>query len=107
MRKIKVSAAAKKDLNQIKSYVVRKFSLADWNNIVDEWQDNLNKLADNPSIGTNIIELEVTGYINYKKYHHKHVYAVYSFREDEISVHMFIPSMRDFRSHLMNRLLNP
>ncbi|WP_423198012.1 Type II toxin-antitoxin system RelE/ParE family toxin [Cupriavidus sp. H19C3] len=107
MRKIIVSKNAKKDFNQIKSYVVKKFSNGDWNKIVDEWQDNLKKVANNPSIGTNIQELDGTGYLNFKKYHHKNVYAVYSFSDDEIRVHMFIPSMRDFRTHLMNRLLNP
>lgn len=44
MRKVIVSNNAKKDFNQIKAYVVKKFSLADWNNIVDEWQDNLKKV---------------------------------------------------------------
>jgi plasmid stabilization system protein ParE len=106
MRKIIVSKVAKKDFNQIKSYVVAKFGAIHWNNIVDEWQDNMNKVANNPEIGTQIQELDGTGYKSFKKYHHKNVYAVYSYSETEVHVHMFIPSMRDFKTHLMNRLLN-
>lgn len=106
MRRVLISASAKRDFNQIKSYVVRKFSVVDWGNIVEEWQVNINKIANNPEIGTHISELDGTGYSNFKKYHHKNVYVVYSFTDSEVRVHMFIPSMRDFRTHLMNRLLN-
>lgn len=106
MRKIKLSKNAQKDFNQIKAYVVNKFSQVDWERIVDEWQAHFVNIANNPFIGSNIAELDGAGYVNYKKYHHKQVYAVYSFNEEEIQVHLFIPSMRDFRTHLMNRLLN-
>lgn len=106
MRQIKVSASAKEDFKLIRSYVVRKFSAADWNHISNAWQINLNKIAKNPELGSGIPELEDTGYNAFKKYHYKNVYVVYSFSATELEIHMFIPSMRDFRAHLLKRLLN-
>ena len=106
MRKIIIAKVAKKDFSQIKSYVVGKFGAIHWNKIVAEWQELTNTLAINPEIGTQIEELEGTGYNNFKKFHHKNVFVVYSFTATELNIHMFIPSMRDFKTHLMNRLMS-
>jgi plasmid stabilization system protein ParE len=105
MRKIKISGSARHDFLEIKSYVTKKFSAKDWNRIADAWRKNLKKVAGNPELGSKIDELEGTGYVSFRKYHYKNVFAVYSFNDTELEVHLFVPSMRDFRTHLMNRIL--
>ncbi|MDR1989687.1 MAG: type II toxin-antitoxin system RelE/ParE family toxin [Acidobacteriaceae bacterium] len=105
MRTINISQSAKRDFLEIKSYVVRKFGAGHWNTIAGEWKTHLKNIADNPGIGSHIDELDGTGYVNVKKYHYKNVIAVYSFSDTELEVHLFMPAMRDFRTHLMNRML--
>lgn len=106
IRKIKFLKFSKGDYKEIQSYVVNKFSVLDWNNINNEWQEIVKSVSENPLIGSKIEELDGTGFVNFKKYHHKNVYMVYSFNEENIYIRMFIPSMRDFRTHLMRRLLS-
>ena len=106
MRKILISDSAKKDFSEKKTYVVAKFGAIHWNKIASEWHESLKKVANNPELGIGIVELSGTGYSSYyRKYRHKKVYAVYSFNASEIRVHMFIPEMRDFRTHVLNRIL--
>ncbi|MDR0781738.1 MAG: type II toxin-antitoxin system RelE/ParE family toxin [Pseudomonadales bacterium] len=105
MRKIRISQSARHDFLEIRSYVVQKFGAKDWNRIAEAWKKHLNSIASNPELGSRIEELEGTGYINCKKYHYKNVFVIYSFDDTALEVHMFMPSMRDFRTHLMHRML--
>jgi toxin ParE1/3/4 len=104
MRKVIFSSSAKKDFSEIRAYVVEKFGPIHWEKIIIEWQEITQRIAHNPDIGSRIAELSGTGYSNYKKYLHKNAYAIYSFNESEVRIHMFIPSMRDFRTHVVNRI---
>jgi plasmid stabilization system protein ParE len=87
-------------------YVRKKFGAMHWNRIAAEWDAKLKKLTAHPETGAGIAELSGTGYAGYRKVLHKNVYAVYSFNDTELRIHMFIPGMRDFKTHLMHRLLS-
>lgn len=104
MRKVLVSPSARKDFAEIRSYVVKKFGASHWNQIVGEWQDIFRRIAQNPETGSSIAELSGTGYANYRRHLHKNAYAVYSYNDREVRVHMFIPGMRDFRTHVIKRI---
>jgi len=106
VKKIKFLKFAKADYKEIQSYVVKKFSVLDWNNINDEWKLKIEALVENPSSGSKIRELEGTGFVDFRKIHHKNVYMIYSWDEKNIYVRMFVPSMRDFRTHLLKRILD-
>jgi len=105
IRKVVVLQSAKSDYRRIKSYVTQKFGAEAWLAINSEWQTKINKLAAAPELGSNISELEGTGFSGFKKYQYKNAYVVYQTSESLLTIYMFIPSMRDFRRHLMDRLL--
>lgn len=104
-RSILILQSAKSDYRRIKSYVTQKFGNEAWLDINHEWKVKLNKLAVNPELGSNISELDGTGLIGFKRYQYKNAYVVYLTTDELLTVYMFIPSMRDFRRHLMDRLL--
>lgn len=104
-RKVVVLQSAKSDYRSIKSYVTQKFGTETWLDINSEWQSKINKLATNPELGSNISELDGTGFTGFKKYQYKNAFVVYQTSDSLLTIYMFIPSMRDFRQHLMNRLL--
>eukprot|EP01032_Pedospumella_encystans_P015729 gene15729-17976_t len=70
-----------------------------------EADDFFSEMALNPELGSNISELDGTGWTGFKRYQHKNAYVVYLSTDALLTVYMFIPSMRDFRRHLMDRLL--
>ena len=106
IRKVVVLQSAKSDYRKIKSYVTQKFGTEAWLVINNEWQTKINKLAAAPELGSNISELDGTGFTGFKKYQYKNAYVVYHTSEALLTVYMFIPSMRDFRRHLMDRVLD-
>jgi plasmid stabilization system protein ParE len=106
IRKVLVLQSAKSDYQKIKSYVTQKFGTEAWLEINDEWQKKINKLAAAPELGSNISELDGTGFTGFKKYQYKNAYAVYQTSDALLTIYMFIPNMRDFRRHLMDRLLD-
>ena len=105
IRKVVVLQSAKSDYRRIKSYVTQKFGAEAWLTINSEWQTKIKKLAAAPELGSNISELEGTGFTGFKKYQYKNVYVIYQTSGSLLTIYMFIPSMRDFRRHLMDRLL--
>ena len=105
IRKVVVLHSAKSDYRRIKSYVTQKFGAEAWLAINSEWQTKINQLAAAPELGSNITELEGTGFTGFKKYQYKNAYVIYQTSGSLLTIYMFIPSMRDFRRHLMDRLL--
>ena len=105
-RKVIVLQSAQTDYRKIKRYVTDQFGNQPWLAINDEWQNKIKKLAVDPDLGTNIPELDGTGFTGFKKYQYKNAYVVYHHADDFLVIYMFIPSMRDFRRHLMERLLD-
>lgn len=104
-RKVVVLQSAKSDYRRIKSYVTQRFGAEAWLVINNEWQTKINKLAATPELGRKISEIDGTGFTGFKKYQHKNAYVFYQTSEELLIVYMFISSMRDFRRHLMERLL--
>ena len=105
-RKAVVLQSAQIDYRRIKNYVSHKFGAQTWEAINSEWQSKIKKLALDPNLGSNIPELDGTGFSGFKKYQYKNAYVVYHHSAERLTIYMFIPSMRDFRQHLMERLLD-
>jgi plasmid stabilization system protein ParE len=106
MRKAVVLQSAQIDYRKIKNYVIHKFGAQAWAAINSEWQTKINTLAVDPNLGSDISELDGTGFIGFKKYQYKNAYVIYQYSDALLTIYMFIPSMRDFRQHLMERLLS-
>jgi plasmid stabilization system protein ParE len=105
-RKAVVLQSAQMDYRRIKNYVTHKFGVQAWEATNREWQSKIKKLALGPNLGSNIHELNGTGFTGFKKYQYKNAYVVYHHSAELLTIYMFIPSMRDFRQHLMERLLD-
>ena len=106
VRKAVVLQSAQMDYRKIKNYVTHKFGAQAWASINREWQTKINKLAIDPNLGSDILELDGTGFSGFKKYQYKNAYVIYQYSDALLTIYMFIPSMRDFRHHLMERLLS-
>ena len=105
-RQVLVLQSAKSDYLRIKHYVTHQFGKDAWLAINNDWQNKIKKLAADPALGTHISELDGTGFTGFKKYQYKNAYVVFHTSDALLTIYMFIPSMRDFRRHLMDRLLN-
>ena len=105
-RKAVVLQSAQMDYRRIKNYVTHKFGAQTWVAINGGWQTKIKKLALDPHLGSDVPELNGTGFTGFKKYQYKNAYMVYHQSAELLTVYMFIPSMRDFRKHLMERLLD-
>ncbi|WP_394756078.1 type II toxin-antitoxin system RelE/ParE family toxin, partial [Rhodoferax sp.] len=72
-----------------------------------EFKDTIKHIAANPLLGTRIEELGALGYDNYRKIFVRQSRVVYEFDSQQLIVHMFIHTKRDFKTHLEKRLLAP
>ena len=102
-----ILSGAKADFREIKSYVRRAFGDSVWAEVNQEFKDTIRHIATNPLLGTNIEELGFLGFGNFRKTLVRQTRVVYEFNNDQIIVHMFIHTKRDFKTHLENRLLSP
>ncbi len=105
-RKAVVLQSAQIDYRRLKRYVSHQFGTQTWTAINAGWQTKIKKLTLDPNLGSDIPELNATGFTGFKKYQYKNAYMVYHQSAEHLTVYMFIPSMRDFRKHLMERLLD-
>ena len=106
VRKAVVLQSAQADYKDMRAYVVQKFGTQTWAAIHTQWQLKIQKIAANPDLGSPIPELDGSGFTGFKKYQYKNAYVVYHHSDERVTIYMFIPRMRDFRQHLMQRLLS-
>ena len=69
--------------------------------------DTIQRLAANPMLGTHLEELGAFGYGNYRKTLVRQTRVVYEFDNEQLIIHLFIHTKRDFRAHLEKRLFAP
>ncbi len=105
-RKAIVLQSAQMDYRRLEKYVSHQFGAQTMKAINSAWQTKINKLTLDPNLGSDIPELNGTGFTGFKKYQYKNAYMFYHQSAELLTVYMFIPSMRDFRQHLMERLLD-
>ncbi|OIN91683.1 MAG: hypothetical protein AUJ20_10260 [Comamonadaceae bacterium CG1_02_60_18] len=98
---------AKADFREIRSYVKKQFGDLVWGQVNQEFKDAIKLITANPLLGTRIDELSALGYDNYRKTLVRQTRVVYEFNSQQLIVHMFIHTKRDFKTHLEQRLLLP
>jgi plasmid stabilization system protein ParE len=98
---------AKADFREIKKYVRQQFGDLVWAEVNQEFKDTIKHIAANPLLGTRMEELGALGYDNYRKTFVRQSRLVYEFDSQQLIVHMFIHTKRDFKTHLEKRLLAP
>lgn len=98
---------AKADFREVKKYVKKQFGDLIWAEVNQEFKDTIKRICTNPLFGTRIDELGPFGYENYRKTLVRQTRLVYEFDSQQVIVHMFIHTKRDFKTHLEKRLLAP
>ncbi|MDD2881485.1 MAG: type II toxin-antitoxin system RelE/ParE family toxin [Rhodoferax sp.] len=98
---------AKADFSEIKKYVKRQFGDLVWAEVNQEFKDTIKRIAANPLLGTHVEQLAGLGYDNFRKTLVRQTRVVYEFDSQQLIVHMFIHTKRDFKTHLEKRLLAP
>ena len=98
---------AKADFREIKMYVKKQFGDLVWAEVNQELKDAIKHITDNPLLGTRIEEFGGLGFDNYRKTSVRQSRLVYEFDSQQVIVHMFIHTKRDFKTHLEKRLLAP
>ena len=98
---------AKADFREIKNHIKRMFGDSVWAEVNQEFKDTIKRIAAKPLHGTNIEELGFLGFENFRKTLVRQTRVVYEFNSDQVIVHLFIHTKRDFKTHLEKRLLSP
>lgn len=98
---------AKTDFREIKAYVKKQFGDSVWAQVNQELKDAIRYIAENPMLGTRLEELGLLGYDHFRKTLVRQTRVIYEFDDQQVVVHMFIHTRRDFKTHLEQRLLAP
>ncbi|PXX44950.1 type II toxin-antitoxin system RelE/ParE family toxin [Undibacterium pigrum] len=103
--KVKVLAYAKDDYREIRSYVKRKFGDKVWMTVEAEFKKMFQQIADMPVAGFVPEEIEALGLVHYRQRLVGQTRVIYQIKGEEIFVHMFVDTNRDFASVLYDRLM--
>ncbi len=106
-REVRILQGAKTDFREIKAYVQKHFGEAVWLEVNQELKEAIGHIAANPMLGTRLEELGFLGYDHFRKTLVRQTRVIYEFDEQQVVVHMFIHTRRDFKTHLEQRLLAP
>lgn len=98
---------AKADFREIKKYVKKQFGDLVWAEVNQEFKATIKHISANPLLGTRLEELAGLGYDHFRKTLVRQTRVVYEFDSQQLIVHMFIHTKRDFKTHLEKRLLAP
>jgi toxin ParE1/3/4 len=97
--------SAKEEFKDIKRYVKKEFGDAVWNTVNTEYKLAIQRIKATPELGSAIDQLTDLGVTHVKYTLVRQTKIVYEFDENQVLVHMFIHTKRDFRTHLFKRLL--
>ncbi|MBC3936457.1 type II toxin-antitoxin system RelE/ParE family toxin [Undibacterium rugosum] len=104
--KVQVLAYAKDDYREIRGYVKRKFGDQVWMTVESDFKKMLKQIAEMPLAGSVPEEIEAIGLVHYRQRLVGKTRIIYQIKEEEIFVHMFVDTNRDFPSVLYDRLMS-
>ncbi|MDR2214814.1 MAG: type II toxin-antitoxin system RelE/ParE family toxin [Nevskiaceae bacterium] len=105
-RKVIILNAAKPDFREVKHYVNAQFGKNVWKAAYQEFKKTIRNIGLNPASGKRMEELADLGLDNFRIRLVRQTRIVYEYDETTVLIHMFIHTRRDFRAHLLRRLLN-
>lgn len=105
-RRIVVLDSAKAEFRDIKTHVTGAFAAEVWRAVNAEYKRAVALIKANLEIGSAIDALQEVGMVNVKCVLVRQTRVVYEFDDELVIIHMFIATRRDFRSHLLQRLLS-
>lgn len=105
-RRIVIPESAQEEFKDLKQYVKRDFGAAIWNAVNAEYKSAIHRIKRFPEAGSPVEELRELGMLNVRSTLVRQTRIVYEFDDEWVIIHMFIATRRDFRTHLMRRLLS-
>lgn len=103
--KIVILASAELDLVELRSYIVKNFSLATWHKSYDKLKETIRNLARFPYLGSIPEELEALHQSQYRQVLSGMNRIIYEIRQDTLYIHIIADTRRDMKSLLMRRLI--
>jgi plasmid stabilization system protein ParE len=98
---------AKADFREIKKRVKRQFGDLVWAEVNQEFKSTVELITSNSMLGTTIDELAGLGFDHFRKTLVRQTRVVYEFDSQQLIIHMFVHTKKEFRTHLADRLLAP
>ena len=105
-RRIFVLGSAQEEFKEIKAHVQQQLGGAVWAAVLAEYRKAFALIQRAPEIGIGIDELKDVGISNVRWTLVRQTRVVYEFNESTVLIHMFIHARRDFRTHLLKRMLS-
>ncbi len=98
--------SAERDLLGIYDYIAEHDSINNADHVLDQLQELINALSDNPERGTYPKELLAVGMREYRQVHFKPYRVIYRVYSTQILIYLIADGRRDMQTLLERRLLN-
>jgi plasmid stabilization system protein ParE len=105
-RKVIILNAAKPDFREIRNHVQTQFGGHVWKEVNEEFKSAIANMGLHPEHGRQIEEIGELMLENFRIRLVRQTRIIYEYDENEVLIHMFIHARRDFRTHLLKRLLH-
>lgn len=106
-RRVFVLDSAKEEFAALRRRVKDEFGEPTWKTINAEYKAALRRIEEGPEAGNPIGLLQDLGMNHVRYVLVRQTRIVYAYDAHQVLVHMFIHTRRDFRTHLLKRLLAP
>ncbi|WP_175888126.1 type II toxin-antitoxin system RelE/ParE family toxin [Burkholderia contaminans] len=103
--KVHILAFAKDDYREIRSYVKRQFGNNVWKEVEADYKKVIGQIAEMPETGSIPEEVSALGITDYRQRLVRQTRVLYQIKDNEIYVHMFLDTNRDFQTMLLKRLM--
>lgn len=103
--KIIILESAEHDLKELRSYIIKNFSLETWQRTFDRIKETIRNLKTFPYAGSIPDEFEKINLNQYRQVLSGMNRIIYEVRQDSIYIHLIADMRRDFKGLLTRRLL--
>lgn len=104
-RPVRILDAARPDFREIQRHVKTRFGDSVWDEVNLEFKQTIRDIGEHPESGAHLEELKALGLDHFRQRMVQQTRVIYEFDEQQVIVHMFIHTRRNFRSHLQQRVL--
>ena len=103
--KVVILESAEHDLKEVRSYIVKNFSLKTWQNAYDKIKGVIRNLKTFPYTGSIPEELDKLNLSQFRQVISGMIRIIYEVRQDTLYIHIIVDGRRDMTYLLTRRLL--
>ncbi len=97
--------SAELDLKDLRTYIIKEFSLSTWKNTLQPIKASIGHLAQFPLLGAIPDELRSLNLTQYRQVLSGMNRIIYEVRQNTVYIHVIVDARRDMPSFLMRRLV--